>query len=355
MIAATIHGRPIRIRVLCIGTDRYPVKFAEKDASDVAALFGHRYGLPGARVRCLLRPSPAKLRAVLQEIANECPDVFVLFNSGHGGVQGIELANQKLFSYFELRHWIRTIAATHSLIILDTCHSGAFVTVGALSGSVERVRPNFLELLARATPSTRVLCSVAWDRSAGEGIGVNNGHLATALIEAAATAPGNLHGWIDDEELCDLTSRISIERWDQAPVTQGLTGNFPILLAQPPGAGAAPVIGTQFGRDGSLTVSALTMGRAGMPTVIRATIVNCLGGGVATVDHRTVPKSDSETIVATFPVPEHLLIADSTSAAHLRFRGAAQLLWRFAVGDLHGYGFDHGQMPFLWTPHRLVG
>jgi hypothetical protein len=96
------------------------------------------------------------------------------------------------------------------------------------------------------------------------------------------------------------------------------------------------------------------MERAGLPTVIRAEIANRLGGRVAIVDYRAVPRSDSETIVATFPVPEHLLIADGMIAAHIRLRGAAPLLWRFAVGDLHGHGFDGGQVPFLWTPSRLV-
>lgn len=355
MFSATIHNTGVRIRVLCIGTDRFPVRFAEKDARDVAALFAGRYGLPGARVRLLPRPTPTGLRSVLQDIANERPDVFVLFNAGHGGLQGIEVANSKLFSYLELAHWIRLINATHSLIILDTCHSGAFVKIGALGDIVDAGQPSFLELLARATPSTRVLCSVAWNRSSGEGNGVNNGHLARALIEAAATAAGNLYGWIEDAELCDTTSHVSMQRWDQRPVTTGLTGNFPLLHAQPPGSGAAPIINTQIDHDGSLSVSALAMNRAGMPTVVRAEIVNYLGHGVAVVEHLSVPKSDSETIFVRFPVPEHLVLADGASGAHVRVRRHAPLVWRFAVGDLHGHAFGEREAPFLWMPRRVAG
>src|SRR5262249_12555283 len=123
-------------------------------------------------------------------------------------------------------------------------------------------------------------------------MGIDNGHLSGAVLRAAAIADGNLHGWIHDGEFCELVAEISKSLWGQRPVIRGVSGDFPLLRAQGYGVGSAPVVGTNFGTDRSLRVSALAMHRAGMPTLIRAEVANAVGAVVALVEHLSVPRSD---------------------------------------------------------------
>lgn len=153
---------------------RLKLNYAVTDATAVAAVLRQRaQGLFGAvNVTLLTRREDTRregLLAALQRHSQVAPDdVFLLYIASHGTVEGDDLATKEYFlvtsnvgalseralrrdavSQRELKSALAAIPATKKVIILDTCHSGAFGDPGAVAtrGMAEE---GALKVLARA-------------------------------------------------------------------------------------------------------------------------------------------------------------------------------------------------------------
>lgn len=349
-------SKPLNIKILCLGTNRAPrasaLQWAEKDALDVARLFRGHVGCTD-QVICYRAPTIVQVRAALAEIARTRPDVFVFYNSGHGSPAGFSLADDT-FSYKELARWISFINAKHSLTILDVCHAGAFIrkhaALGEVVGAVDFM---YLELIATATVSSRVICSVGASRLSLEGGSVQNGHMTASLLEAAAWATGTLQGWISDEELFTLLERISIDRFGQYPVALGLTGDFPVVRAQTVMDGAAAIIDNKLVGD-EYRFTALVVNRFGIPTSIIGELRNRSGRIFTTLERRFVPENDRIVETAGLTVPPDALLSDRYARLMLHWRGVVPLVWHVEVRDLRGRVFDRCLASIRWSHVRRV-
>lgn len=339
--------KPFTIKILCIGTNHGPgadaLQWAEKDAVDVALLLEGRVGCADA-VTCLVAPTLDEVRAALTEIEAARPDVFVLYNSGHGSRFGFLVADD-VFRYDELARWIRAIDAKHSLTILDVCHAGAYLRKHAALGEVVgATNLSYLELVAAATPSSRVICSVGVNRLSHEGAGVENGHLTASLLEAVSKCDGTLHGWITDAEMFASLEKISISRFKQRPLALGLTGDLPIVHAQGWLQGSALIIDTQTIPRG-WKVSALVLNRYGIPTAIAGMLKDRHGRVLTSAARQFVPADDHDVASAEFQYSADALAEDPYITMTLAVRGVVLLFWHVVVCDLRGRPLEQCMLP----------
>lgn len=345
----------VEIVGLCIGTNGGPraplLRWPQKDAVDVAHVLSGEHGtIPS--VTYLLEPTVAQVRAALATLQNRRPLVFVLWISGHGSPLGPLFADG-VMPFQVLGQLVKAIGARHSLLGLDICHAGGYlVKTGGLGDVIiGGVRPEYLDVLAVATPSAHVLCSVGPDRLAGEGIGVDNGHMTAAFFEAVSIGRGDRAGLITDGTLVADVRRISRRRWNQDPHVAGITANFPVIFDQSEVAGGAAIIGKDtFG--GTFTVNAHVSGRRGVPTRFAATLLNRNGRTLTRFENRFVPREDDELASASFDVPLHAVERDPASLAHSFSAGFVPVTWHVAVEDFRGRQLDACHGAIFLAPRR---
>lgn len=115
------------------GTDE-PLRWAERDAERMDALFGQLGGVPEDR-RILLRgEDPASVRLALARVRGRIEEarrtgertLLFFFYSGHGDAAALHLGGQPL-PLAELRRLLADVPATVTVAVLDSCHSGAVV------------------------------------------------------------------------------------------------------------------------------------------------------------------------------------------------------------------------------------
>jgi hypothetical protein len=268
----------------------------------------------------------------------------VLWISGHGSPQGPVFADGAL-RFEDLARLMTRIGARHSLLGLDICFAGGYlVKKGALGDViVGDVGPEYLAVLTEATPSARVLCSVGPNRLAGEGIGVDNGHMTGAFLEAVSVGRGTRAGLIMDSTLASDVARIAQLHWGQQPYTSGLTSDFPVIYDQRESVGGAAIVGTNT-LGTTYTVSAYVTGRRGVPTRFAATLLSQNGSKLTRIERRFVPHEDEELASASFDVPIHALARDPMSLAYHLGAGIVPVTWHVAVEDFRGRQLDacHG-------------
>lgn len=346
----------VSYKVLCVGVNR-DLKFAQKDAQDVAGLMASPLSMvPPHEVVCLLEPSITEMRRHLYRITQEAPTHFLLFFSGHGSPEGICLSDQTM-RFGELARWLTAVQARHTFSILDTCHAGAFLEKGAVLGALA---VDGIDLLARATPSSRVICSSAADRFSGEGMGVPNGHFTASFMAAMMVAPGDLGtrqgAWISDARIYKYTRRILKKQWGQEPVCRRLTGDFPVVRDHKDVVGSGAIVGTDF-IDGTFQATIALSGRFALPTTVRVEALNRQGRQLAVFNQvmRASGNDDVRTYSLTFP-PEQLML-DPESRLHFRLRQAAPIVWRASILDARGRMLDEDERLDWYRPrvsHRLI-
>jgi hypothetical protein len=196
-----------RYRVLAIGVNAprgsKPLAYAEADAETMARF------LTSAAVP-VSRPSDAsvllgrdatvtRVLAELDRICRERPMQFVLVLDGHGAETGFAV-HDGLLEYRVLRDKLRCIGAERSLVLLDTCHAGAALplfekgspVVGGLGGTPS-AEAAWMQLLARSTPSTRLMAATGRQGRAGEGRIADLGNFTACVLESATYVEPDLH------------------------------------------------------------------------------------------------------------------------------------------------------------------
>ena len=345
--------RTANIVCVALGTNQGPgappLDCAEKDATDIAHLFSGHVG-PATQSALLLSPRVNDARQVLRQLVGRPPDVLIVFNSGHGSLKGVLLADG-ILQYAELRDWISLIGARNTLVLLDVCHAGAMIKEGLSGVVVGALDLGYLNALASATPGTRVFCSVGADRNAGENAEMGNGYFTAAVLEASSIINARRPRWINDQELFNAIARIS-KRWGQTPIARGITRNFPVIAEQRLVLGSATLIGADPTMD-TIEASALIYDRAGVPMRWRAQLATAAGRRVlANLEQRFVPVDDEVESVCVFALPQDAVARDPMSLVHLRAVRQMPLVWRVALEDLRGRVFDEFTHTFWWQPWR---
>lgn len=124
-----------------------PLRFAEQDASKFAAVLTELGGLASPDVLLLRGPTPADVRAALDEASRRTASwhaqhrgqvVLMFYFSGHSDGTMLELGHQGL-PFAELRKRVADVAADVRLIVLDSCRSGALLALkgGSLGQSFD--------------------------------------------------------------------------------------------------------------------------------------------------------------------------------------------------------------------------
>lgn len=114
-----------------------PLRFAEQDATKLAAVLTELGGLATSDMLLLRGPTAAEVRAALDEATRRIAlwhkdhrgqVVLIFYFSGHSDGSVLELAGQGL-PFAELRRRVTDAGADVRLVILDSCRSGALLAL----------------------------------------------------------------------------------------------------------------------------------------------------------------------------------------------------------------------------------
>jgi peptidoglycan hydrolase-like protein with peptidoglycan-binding domain len=192
-----------------------------------------------------------KLTGIVQE-----HDVFVLYLAGHGTVLDGEYhflpadlvyANQQTLRTGSVRQdqlvqWLSMIKAQKSLVILDTCHAGTFVTATAgetkpLPGMRTLAEKGAIDRLMRAS-GRATIASSSEQQFALEGH-ENHGVFTYALLQGLRGAAKNRDGEVTVPDLMAYVAQevpqLTLKKWgyEQFPMHQFQGRPFAIGLVQP--------------------------------------------------------------------------------------------------------------------------
>lgn len=232
--------------LLSIGVNDSPgaklLNFAEKDAQDVFEAFTGGEGPVRPANARLLQGDDATLRIVQRElhrISRAHPEFFVFYFSGHGSPNSLSLADEKL-RFSDLYSAIAKIRAERTIVILDSCHAAGYAnyTPGGpirLGGVPTR---SWLDLLAEATPGTRLIFAVGEDRLSSENNVIENGVFTHALLKGLRHATPDLahegESYVSERRAFFYALRHikDVQGEDQSPQSRGLVGDFPLFRPQ---------------------------------------------------------------------------------------------------------------------------
>jgi hypothetical protein len=139
--ASTARAETRRIAVV-VGSNRgnaahAVLRYAEQDATKLAAVLGELGGLAPSDLLLLRGPSAGAVRGALDEAARRVSSwhaegrgqvVLLFYFSGHSDGQVLELSDQSL-PFAELRQKMTASGADVRLMIVDSCRSGALLAV----------------------------------------------------------------------------------------------------------------------------------------------------------------------------------------------------------------------------------
>ncbi len=314
------------------GQDAPPLTYAVKDAVDFRRTMIGALGPIDDRHAILLKNvTKRQLREALQRVANLRPTYFVFFFSGHGSEVGI-LTADGILTHAELRGWIKAIKAPHSLVLLDACHAGAYLTKSAVVSGLHGLTDDWLTVLGNATPSNRVICATGADRASAEGGAVENGHFTWTLLRVLESKQADLRWngtpWMSDELVYNAVRRQMLRLFgnEQVPVARRLTADFPLVRSQEAiiGAGA---LRADLGPD-YLRITARLIGRRLLPTIVRYEALNPIGGAIAEGQMILLAEQDDEASWFDVQVPAAAICQDMVCRL---YGGGGPLPFRWAI------------------------
>jgi len=358
-------------QVVSAGVNEAPgqrrLAWAEKDAADIAAFVGSAQGPLRGSAPAPLRGGGATRRSILSAIreAGLLSDYLLFYFSGHGGERGIETADG-LLEYEKLVRVIESVGAPHTMVVLDVCQAASYldyflkeaqVEVGGLEGLAS---PSWLEMLAEATPSMRLVFSSGADRLSAEsaalanGREVRNGHFTHSLLEVLKRAGGDLtsedgeHTWISDERAFVFTRSVMRRLFgdDQDAVAVNLTGDFPLALSQLDAPiGDATFLSAKI-EAGHLAIDAFVEGREALDTRVRWEIRDRLGTALERGTAKRRAREEYQPVVTRLPIPP--LGRHATVRRQILSSGAARLVAIVRLEDATGREYDRRVIPFTY-------
>ncbi len=249
-------GRDPDLFILAVAIDAYRdgdlrLKYPLADARSLAeAVGGHTRGLFGKTTLRTVYDAQAT-RAGIEAAFNEAAaavgpdDVFLLYLAGHGVANeadgdyyylpvdfrftGKEAIAQSGISKRFIVDNLAKIRASKSIVLFDTCNSGAFIAAGARGISEKTAVDRLKRAMGRAT-----VVASANDQSAMEGY-EGHGVFTWALLEGlSGKADANRDGFITVSELTsyieNIVPEITYRKWgyEQIPQKELPREDFPI-------------------------------------------------------------------------------------------------------------------------------
>ena len=255
-----VAGANVSLYVVAAGISHYSdhsldqgVKFAAADADAVVARLQQQTGKGlYQKVKAVSLPDSRATadniqKAVAQAAASINPgDTFVLYLAGHGtAVDGeyyfipweAEYTNQKELLAKSLNReaiqaLLKQIHTNKTVLILDTCGSGAYLEARATSVSEKAAVEKLATMSGRA-----VIAASNSDEMAMDGY-QNHGVFTFALLQGLQVADSDPQGDISVTDLAKFIQRrvpaITLEKWNykQTPLSL-ITGDFPIVYKSP--------------------------------------------------------------------------------------------------------------------------
>ena len=233
----------MRYSLITAGVNASPqqtiLDWAEKDAQDFHDLMTSAIGPSPQTTHLLGRAATGQsISRAFMSSALVQPDFLVFYFSGHGDENGLAVADGALH-HSNLVDFIRMVDAPHTLLVLDVCRAASFWgwIKEASEGFAGVPETTWFDVLAQATPSTRMMFSTGPMRDAGERDDLQNGVFTHGLIKALTTMwptlPAHDPTFITDVAAFSAARRF-VRRVDptQTPVAVGLTGDFPMVKSE---------------------------------------------------------------------------------------------------------------------------
>ena len=343
----------MRFKLIAVGVNEPKggkrLSFAEQDATKVRDLLVSDLGPATPGTETLLIGPAATVRAVhgaLAETTFQRPDILLFYFSGHGGSNGVALSDDVLL-YKDLAEYVQLIGAARSMQILDVCSAASylsFIKEATFAGAADLA---WLEVLANSAPGNRLIFSTGADRSAGEAGPVRGGHFTEALLRALREGAGDLEAegshFISDR-MAFLHARW-IMRHDfklaQLPVERGLRGDFPFAKSQAGAPVGSATILKALVQDHGLDMLFWVDQRRGVPTVLKYSVINSVGGVIVENVLQFTPPASGEPYHGRIPFAQNTLLSDPTSYLQLKRHGRVDFSWALILEDgVHGHVLD---------------
>jgi hypothetical protein len=334
-------------RILAIGVNhargQSSLTCAENDANDIVTALTSGIGPPGARATPLVGSSAtrANVLAQLKALADERPQRLVFFFSGHGSTSGICLAD-KLLCYHCIANGLRDVRAQSTIIILDTCHAGAFARHERREDVGDPRMAGIEDDLAwarvlSAAAGHRVLLATSETALAHEFREVGNSRFTAALLDAFTNAAPDLWqdgiGFISDAAAFTSATRY-MKGTGQVPKRLGRLGDFPMVrseLAQQ--VGAAEIRSLMLTDSYAATAACELKGRRHLPTTVRFCLRHADGTLISAKSMRVFAEADRQDTTYRVTFDADVLTRDARARTLLSARSAVPVTWTFEVED----------------------
>jgi len=121
--------------------DEAPLRYAERDAVEVATVMQKHGGVPASNAVTILGQGELVMRAVLavtaERIRTSSPDALVVvFYSGHADARGLHLAGDTL-PFAEVERLVAALPAKLRVLVIDACRSGGVTRVKGVRSANE--------------------------------------------------------------------------------------------------------------------------------------------------------------------------------------------------------------------------
>ncbi|WP_437626006.1 caspase family protein [Sorangium sp. So ce1151] len=337
--------------------DELPLRYAESDARAIWRTFTGALGPAQATDGALLLGAAATRKSVLrclQAVAELPTDYLFFYFSGHGSQEGIALADG-LLDHRLLRYALGQIDCHATLIALDTCHAGAYAIGGmGVIEDVSGLEDSWADVLASATPGTRMFFATRPDELSSEGGDLAGGHFTWALLQAMHRARGTIQvrdqRFVSDLEVFNLASRILLRRWpaDAHPSSRKLRGDFPMLLSQadaPVGDGTVWL--SPLARGVASDIGVQAAGRRGVPLSLACRLYDTDGDLLGEKQVHFLPRRDDDSYTTRIVLP-----LDAATQGALRCGYELPVRWEVELVDpYHGHVISRAtkRMRYFWN------
>ena len=174
---AGLTNRPYHAYALVIGSNRaginqQPLRYAHRDANNVASVLQQIGGYPARQVELLIDPSTDTIldrldslgKQIARHARDEEPSTLFFYYSGHARVQSLTLGEDEL-RLSQMRGALSAIPADAKIVVLDACQTGAY---SRIKGASLEADFSYNSIAMLQTSGTAVMASSAADEFSQE-------------------------------------------------------------------------------------------------------------------------------------------------------------------------------------------
>jgi hypothetical protein len=213
--------------------DELPLRFAERDAQQLAEVLRQQGGVPSRRTTLLLGEDAGTVRRTLEDLNAELrgqlqsgqPSALIVYYSGHADATTLHLRGSGL-ALAELKKLVEGSAAAVRLLVVDACRSGSITRVKGVTAA----EPFVIQLSAGdAAEGMAILTSSAAGESSQESDRLRGSFFSHHLLGALrGAADGNGDGRVTLSEAYSYTYEQTLRSSGQTLALQHPTYAFDV-------------------------------------------------------------------------------------------------------------------------------